>query len=132
MNLTDAIKINVDKNKFKEVFLNLIENAVTYSPPESTIEISTKTTHDQNDNLDELKILISDQGQGIPEDKQAKIWQRFYKLDKARKRDNKEGSGLGLSIVKEIIDKHEAEIEVKNNPEKSCTFTITLEGDNLL
>ena len=132
LNLTDAIKINVDKNKFKEVFLNLIENAVTYSPPESTIEISTKTTHDQNDNLDELKILISDQGQGIPEDKQAKIWQRFYKLDKARKRDNKEGSGLGLSIVKEIIDKHEAEIEVKNNPEKSCTFTITLEGDNLL
>lgn len=133
LNLTDDdIKINVDKNKFKEVFLNLIENAVTYSPPESTIEISTKTTHDQNDNLKELKILISDQGKGIPKEKQAKIWQRFYKLDEARKRDTKEGSGLGLSIVKEIIDKHEAEIEVENNPKQGCTFIITLDGDNLL
>lgn len=131
-NLEDKdIKINVDPNKFKEVFLNIIENAVKYSPKEKPLIISSCHAYDKNNNLKEIKIKISDQGKGIPEDKKDKIWQRFYKLDKARIRGDKKSSGLGLSIVKEIIEKHNAKIEVKNNKDNGCSFIITLSKENL-
>ncbi|HMA60530.1 MAG TPA: HAMP domain-containing sensor histidine kinase [Halanaerobiales bacterium] len=128
----EEININVDPNKFREVFLNLIENAVKYSPQGKTIKISSTHHYDENNNLKEIKIIISDQGKGIPEDKKEKIWQRFYKLDAARTRDDKKSSGLGLSIVKEIIENHEAEIEVENNKESGPSFIITLKEENLL
>ncbi len=125
------LKINVDPNKFKEVFLNLIENAVNYSPEGKKVQISSTNSYDENENLNEVKISISDQGEGIPEDEKNNIWKRFYKLDKARTRNDKKSSGLGLSIVKEIVEKHGAKIIVENNKNKGCSFIITLKNENL-
>ena len=126
------LKIYVDPNKFKEVFINLIENAINHSPQGEKIDIITIPDYDKNYKLSDLKIIISDHGPGIPKEELNKIWQRFYKLDKARKRNNEKGSGLGLSIVKEIVEKHDGIIRVVNDKNKGTSFIITLNKNSLV
>ncbi len=116
--------IPADKNKIQQVLINLLENAITYSPENSTIKIQLKEA--QETNKYNLICSISDEGPGIPEEEQDKIWQRFYKIDDARTRNGKEGSGLGLAIVKNIIERHNGIIEVKSNSGEGTTFTFKI------
>jgi signal transduction histidine kinase len=124
--------IKVDPNKFKEVFINLIDNAVKHSPENSKVEIITKKVYNQKNEIKNLKILIKDEGKGIKEEKQDKIWERFYKVDESRSRNDSNGTGLGLAIVKDIIDKHQAKINVQNNSQGGSIFTITLNEKHLV
>jgi len=77
-----------------------------------------------------LKISIIDEGPGIPENKLDIIWNRFYKIDKARTRKQKKGSGLGLSIVKNIIKQHGGRVEAKNKRNKGAEFSFYLKINN--
>ena len=79
-----------------------------------------------------VKILIKDEGKGIEEEKQDKIWERFYKVDESRSRNDSNGTGLGLAIVKDIIDKHQAEINVQNNKQGGASFIVTLSKKHLV
>ncbi len=127
-NIDNLPKIKVDKNKFYQVLINLLKNAVKYSPEKGIITISGKVI--ENSNPLEVKFSITDQGPGINEKEKNKIWQRFYKSDIARTREEKEGSGLGLSIVKDIIEKHNGKIGVKNRNDRGAIFyfIIPVEG----
>jgi signal transduction histidine kinase len=123
--------LKVDPNKFKEVFINLIDNAVKHSPQNSTIKIAAKINYDKNKEVKNIKIFIKDEGVGIEPDKQDKIWKRFYKVDKSRSKQRSNGTGLGLAIVKDIIDKHQAKIKVQNNNQGGASFIITLNKNHL-
>ncbi|MFW5976511.1 MAG: sensor histidine kinase [Bacillota bacterium] len=124
--------IEVDKHRIHQVLINLLDNAVTYSPEKSNIKISVSklsditSSYNSNSNKNRVKITISDEGKGIPEKEQKNIWQRFYKIDRARTRKDINGSGLGLAIVKDIINKHQGEVTVDSTPGEGTTFEIIL------
>ena len=106
-------------SKIQQVFYNLIDNATKFSHNGSPIKIET--------NVKNGKVLISvkDSGIGIPSDSLKKIWDRFYKTDLSRGKD-KRGSGLGLSIVKEIIQAHGEHINVVSTEGVGTEFIFTL------
>jgi two-component system sensor histidine kinase SenX3 len=98
---------------------NLIANAIQYSPDNSRIGIGVSNV----DNI--VEISITDQGVGIPEEDRDRVFERFYRIDPARSR-NTGGSGLGLSIVKHVVQNHGGDIRVWSQPGKGSTFTIRL------
>jgi signal transduction histidine kinase len=105
--------------RLRELFLNLVDNAVKYSRPGGTVEISL-TTH-----LNQVKLVITDQGIGISPEDQKRIFDRFYRTDDARAH-TKKGTGLGLAICAWIVESHHGRIEVQSGPNKGSTFTVTL------
>ncbi len=115
-------KLYLDKSKISQVFLNIIKNAINYTD-HGSIEITGEK--DQNYYI----IHISDTGIGIDEKDLQKIFKRFYRVDKARSRDTG-GSGLGLSISKNVVRKHGGTIEVSSEMNKGTTFTIKLPIEN--
>jgi two-component system phosphate regulon sensor histidine kinase PhoR len=114
----EPCNMRYDKDKILQVILNLIKNAISYTD-KGTISI-TGEIHD-----DEYIIKVSDTGIGINEEDYDKIFKRFYRVDKARSRDTG-GSGLGLSISKNTIHKHDGNIRVSSIVNKGTTFTISL------
>lgn len=116
------IWIEIDTDKISQVIDNVVNNAIKYSPDGGNITISMKTTETQ------LIISISDEGLGIPKVDLPKIFDRFYRVDKARSRAQG-GTGLGLAISKEIIKAHQGFIWAKSDYGKGSTFTMVLPYD---
>lgn len=112
-------KVFVDSDRFEQVFYNLIDNGIRFSPKGGHIWVSG------HELADKIEIEIRDQGPGIPEPAQELIFDRFYKVDKSRSMSDA-GSGLGLFIVKSIIEEHDGRIWVRNHPEGGAIFTIQL------
>jgi signal transduction histidine kinase len=118
----ENISVLLDPLRFGQVINNFIDNALKYSPPNTYVSVSV-TKMDKH-----VLIKIVDQGYGIPKKELPFIWDRFYRVDKSRSRATG-GSGLGLTIAKEIIERHEGKIEVMSKPGKGTTFTIYLRGE---
>src|SRR5699024_10127975 len=97
-------KVYADKDRVTQIFKNLIQNAVKF-----TSKGQIKLTVTQEDSY--LKIKVSDTGTGIEQDDLERIWERFFKVDRVRSKENK-GTGLGLSIVQELIKLHHGKINV--------------------
>ncbi|PWA08905.1 two-component sensor histidine kinase [Pueribacillus theae] len=110
--------ITADKELLDQVWMNLLSNAIKFTPNGGIIHIEISI---RNKNL---IVAISDNGVGIAEEDQLHLFERFYKADKARNR-NTGGSGLGLSIVKKIIDMHHGTVTVESKQDEGTTFTIT-------
>ncbi len=108
-----------DTAKMEQVLDNLIVNAIKYSDDNKKVKIKVEDLESK------VQISIKDNGFGIPEKDLGRIFERFYRVDKARSRDAG-GSGLGLSIVKHIIDKHNQTITVTSKEGKGTTFKFTL------
>ena len=117
-----SVWIEIDTDKMTQVIDNILNNAIKYSPDGGKITISMKTTDDQ------MILSISDQGLGIPKQDLPKIFDRFYRVDRARSRAQG-GTGLGLAIAKEIIKQHNGFIWAKSEYGKGSTFTIVLPYD---
>lgn len=111
--------VEIDTDKMTQVIDNILNNAIKYSPDGGKITFSMKTTDTQ------LIISISDEGLGIPKEDLPKIFDRFYRVDKARSRAQG-GTGLGLAIAKEIIKQHKGFIWAKSEYGHGSTFTIVL------
>lgn len=120
----ETIVIDGDPDLLELAIMNLFENAIKYSHPESMI---TVTIEDQETFV---SLKISDQGIGIPEEDLENIFERFYTINKSHSRQMG-GSGLGLSIVKTIISKHDAKISVSSTSGQGTTFTLTFEKANV-
>ena len=118
----NSIWVEIDTDKMTQVIDNILNNAIKYSPDGGTITVSMKTTDTQ------LIVSISDQGLGIPKKDLPLIFDRFYRVDKARSRAQG-GTGLGLSIAKEIVKQHNGFIWAKSEYGKGSTFTIVLPYD---
>ena len=117
-----SVWIEIDTDKMTQVIDNILNNAIKYSPDGGKITVTMKTTDDQ------MILSISDQGLGIPKQDLPRIFDRFYRVDRARSRAQG-GTGLGLSIAKEIIKQHNGFIWVKSEYGKGSTFTIVLPYD---
>ena len=108
-----------DELRLRELFLNLLDNAVKYSQSGGSVDITLRTETGQ------AKVLIADCGIGISREDQGKIFDRFYRTDDARTH-TKQGTGLGLAICAWIIESHHGRIEVDSEIGKGSTFTVTL------
>lgn len=116
------IWVEIDTDKMTQVIDNISNNAIKYSPDGGKIKVGMKTTDAQ------LIISISDEGLGIPKKDLPRIFDRFYRVDKARSRAQG-GTGLGLAIAKEIVKQHKGFIWAKSEYGKGSTFTIVLPYD---
>jgi len=118
---TDApdIKLRGDKYSLEELLIILLDNAVKYSPPDSTVTLLSKKIDGH------VEIKVSDSGIGINPKDLPHIFDRFYRADSARTQSGSGGYGLGLSIAKKIVDQHHGTIAVKSKPRSGTTFTVT-------
>jgi two-component system phosphate regulon sensor histidine kinase PhoR len=112
-------KVRADEDRLAQVFLNLLDNAVKYTPDQGVITVRILPGEEH------VRIEIADTGVGIPADDLPRIFERFYRVDKARSRELG-GTGLGLSIVKHIVQGHGGEVKVVSAPGKGATFSFTL------
>ena len=119
MTLADDVIIFADKGKISQMAYNLMENAVKYTPTGGLIQVTLSRDGAK------AALAITDNGIGIPESERSKIFDRFYRVDRARARATG-GSGLGLAIVRQIVVMHGGEISVASEEGKGSTFTVKI------
>jgi signal transduction histidine kinase len=115
----EGLSIRADEGLMSEVWINLLHNAVKFTPPGGKIAIALLRDGD------EIRCGISDTGEGLAPGDQMRVFERFYKADKARG-SSLGGSGLGLSIVKKIVELHGGRVEIKSGLQKGASFVISL------
>lgn len=115
----EEVVIEGDQPRLQQVFVNLISNALAYTPPKGRVDVYIK------DMRDKVEISVKDTGIGINKEEIPRIFERFYRVDKARSRYSG-GTGLGLAIVKHLIEAHHGEIYVSSKQGKGSTFTVKL------
>ncbi len=108
-----------DPDRLKQVIINLVDNAVRFSPRGSTVEVRGDLAGD------EIKVSVKDEGPGITEDEQQLVWERFYKAD-SFKTGRDSGSGLGLAIARQIIELHGGRVGLDSSPGAGSTFWFTV------
>lgn len=113
------IVFQADEEKIKQLLLNLLTNAISYTPAHAKVRLSV---HHKNE---AVSIQVSDEGIGIEQQDIPRIFERFYRVDAARSRDTG-GTGLGLAIVKHIVELHQGQIEVDSEYGKGTSFTVSL------
>ncbi|MBK9226025.1 MAG: ATP-binding protein [Ignavibacteria bacterium] len=108
-----------DEKRLRQVIINLVDNAIKYTPQEGRVIVSLDVKEK------EVSVIVKDDGIGIPKKDLPRIFERFYRVDKARSRDIG-GSGLGLSIVKHILEAHSSHIKVESEVDKGTKFEFSL------
>ena len=116
----DQVLIKGDMDRIQQVIVNLVSNAIKYTPGKGTVSI----TLDKNDDL--ARLVIADTGPGISKDDLPHIFERFYRAEKSRTRSKSSGFGLGLSIVYWIVNAHGGRIEAESEEGNGTTFTVWL------
>ena len=114
-----AAEVFGDRSQLVSAFANLVENAIKYSDEDRLVKIIGDVR------VDDLTVAIVDQGLGIAPKDHERIFERFYRVDRARSRSTG-GTGLGLSIVRHVVDNHGGKIELKSNEGEGATFTVVL------
>ncbi|MBL8103235.1 MAG: HAMP domain-containing histidine kinase [Anaerolineales bacterium] len=120
LNDIDQVMVSGDRDRLKQVFLNLVSNAIQYTPPGGEIFLSIRKLGDQ------ARIIVRDTGPGIPAEDLPHIFDRFYRAEKSRTRSKASGFGLGLSIAHWIVERHGGQIKVESKEGKGTTFVIWL------
>src|SRR3989338_7557672 len=116
-NVPTDFYINVDIDKFKQVFINLISNAIKYTERGGIVTINA------SNNSEKWKFSVSDTGKGIKKEDIARLFNKFQRIDDHMTKKER-GIGLGLAIVKKIVDMHKGEIKVESELGKGSTFTV--------
>jgi signal transduction histidine kinase len=120
LNEIDQVYVNGDRDRLKQVFINLVANAIQYTPQGGEVFLSLEKMKDQS------RIIVRDTGPGIPAEDLPHIFERFYRAEKSRTRGKSTGFGLGLSIANWIVERHGGRIEVASQEGKGTTFAIWL------
>ena len=115
----EAAVVRADPAKLHDALRNLVANAITYSPEQSTIRVEAVPVDGR------MTMSVSDEGPGIPEEDLSRVFERFYRVDKSRARDPG-GTGLGLAIVKHLVELHGGAVRVENRDGGGARFTIAL------
>lgn len=118
--LPEGLKSRADADRLQQVLFNLVENAIKYGRLEGTVVIGGKPVGG-----DKIEVWVQDDGPGIPAESRERVFERFYRVDRARSRETG-GTGLGLAIVKHIVQAHGGEVWVESEPGKGTTFFFTL------
>jgi len=115
--LPATCEAGVDRKRIRQVFANLLDNAIKYTPANGTVTISIQDTGDR------AITHFRDTGMGIPASEHDKIWARLYRGDKSR---SERGLGLGLSVVKAVVEAHHGQVSVTSQPDAGSDFAVTL------
>ena len=117
-----AATLRGDPPKLHDALRNLLENAINYSPDQGTIVMAAERRDDR------ILLTVADSGCGIPEEDLSRVFERFYRVDKARSRGARDpgGTGLGLAIVKHLVELHGGRVSAANRPEGGAIFTLDL------
>ncbi|HWC58985.1 MAG TPA: HAMP domain-containing sensor histidine kinase [Verrucomicrobiae bacterium] len=115
--LPAACEVPVDRKRIRQVFANLLDNAIKYTPANGTVTITVQ------DEENRAVAHFRDTGVGIPPEEQDKIWTRLYRGDKSR---SERGLGLGLSLVKAVVEAHHGQVAVTSKPDAGSDFAVTL------
>ena len=116
----DQARVMGDRDRLKQVLLNLMSNAIEYTPPGGTVTLGLACVGDW------ARVTVSDTGPGIPQDELPHIFERFYRVDRSRRRTGQGGAGLGLSIAYWITRSHDGRLEVASEVGKGTTFSVWL------
>jgi len=122
LSVQQGISLTGDKFALTSVVTNLIENAVKYSPPCAEVNVILRRTDGQ------IQFIVADSGIGINDQEKSRIFEKFYRVGSEDTRKTK-GTGLGLFIVKQVLDKHQAFIKVKNNQPSGTIFEVTFNAN---
>jgi arsenate reductase len=130
INLTHNVALGTPKllgdlDRLQQLFINLVDNAIKYTPNGGAVTLTTRCAPLKNGGASQVEIAVSDTGPGIPEKDLPRLTERFYRVDKARSRDLG-GTGLGLAIVKHIIQAHKAELQIESQLNKGTTVRVRL------
>jgi signal transduction histidine kinase len=106
-----------DRIRLQQVLANLVDNAVKYTPAGGTVQVRASRT------AAGTRLEVEDSGMGIPPEETSKIWQRLYRGDKSR---NEKGLGLGLSLVKAVVEAHGGSVDLRSRPGAGSTFSVQL------
>jgi two-component system phosphate regulon sensor histidine kinase PhoR len=120
INQLPELNATADSNRLEQVLANLVDNAIKYGRAQGRVIVGGKRRDDGK-----IEIFVQDDGPGIPTEALERVFERFYRVDKARSREQG-GTGLGLSIVKHIVQAHGGEVWVKSESGKGATFFFTL------
>ena len=120
VNQLPNLTATADVNRLEQVLANLVDNAIKYGRAQGKVTVGGRKT-DEN----KIEVFVQDDGPGIPPESLDRVFERFYRVDKARSREQG-GTGLGLSIVKHIVQIHGGEAWAKSEPGKGATFFFTL------
>ncbi|AMA73960.1 MULTISPECIES: two-component system histidine kinase PnpS [Aneurinibacillus] len=116
----ENITLEADRDRLQQIVLNLVSNAITYTPENGEVTITLCEREDKS-----VEMIVADTGIGIPPEHLPRIFERFYRVDKARSRESG-GTGLGLAIVKHLVESHHGTIHVESQEGKGTTFTVIL------
>ncbi|HET6510856.1 MAG TPA: ATP-binding protein, partial [Candidatus Kapabacteria bacterium] len=127
----DSANVEVfgDKERLKQVLVNLIDNAIKYGedPRPVQVEMIPDTPDDEM-----VTVRVRDHGKGIGAEHLPRLFERFYRVDKDRSRSTPGGTGLGLAICKHIIEAHKSKIQVQSSPGEGSTFSFALHKEPFL
>jgi len=126
--LPEQLTATINRSMLEQAIINLLTNAVTYSPEGSTIHLRAEQQNKATTNQS-IRIDVQDQGPGISHEHQKRIFERFYRCDKARSREHG-GTGLGLAIVKHIAACHNGEVELQSRMGSGSTFSLIFPKQN--
>ena len=119
LNLQDSCDMYADKSKLQQVVYNLMENAIKYTPPKGWVKVNLQRVGR------DAVLTVSDNGTGIPKDSLSHVFERFYRVDKARGRESG-GTGLGLSIVQQYVALHGGSVRAQSEEGQGAVFTVEL------
>lgn len=128
MQVEEDIYIEGDEDRLRQILINLLANGISYTPEGGKVKVRVEALYsltDQEDEYERVRMTISDSGIGIPKKDLPRIFERFYRVDKARSRVSG-GTGLGLSIVKHLVDLHKGTIQVESEVGIGTKFMIDL------
>jgi signal transduction histidine kinase len=117
LQVSDTCEVSVDRIRIRQVFANLLDNALKYTGADGRVEIRTRCEPSQ------AIIEVTDTGMGIPPEEISRIWERLFRGDRSR---SQRGLGLGLSLVKAIVEAHSGAVSVQSKVGQGSTFTVTL------
>lgn len=122
LNSEQNMEVFADRERIRQLLLILVDNAIKYTPAGGEIDVLISTVPGSKPNV---SVIVRDTGVGIPEEHRSRIFERFYRIDKARSREEG-GTGIGLSIAKWIVEVHGGTIKVESNPGGGSSFVVTL------
>jgi two-component system phosphate regulon sensor histidine kinase PhoR len=125
MHVEEHLFIEADEDRLRQILLNLLSNGINYTPEGGNVTVSAEAVEGEGDEPEKIRIIVSDTGIGIPKKDLPRIFERFYRVDKARS-SSSGGTGLGLSIVKHLVELHNGSIRVESELDLGSRFIIEL------